>query len=100
MKLAEIRNIKDKFVRDLKGSAYDVIVANPKMGSHKEAKALPYEEARQVLIRTMEEYRTPMFRDEPQNVSHEWISNDEVKITNSRTGLEIFFYLRNVDNKQ
>lgn len=98
MKLAEIK--KDTFVRNLKGSVYDVIVANPKRGSHKEARSLPYEEARQILIRTMEDYRTPMFREEPQSVSHEWLGDDKVKITNSRTGLEIFFYLRNVSDKQ
>jgi len=100
MKLAEIRKVKDTFVRNLKGSVYDVIVANPKRGSHKEAKGLPYEEARQVLIRTMEDYRTPMFREEPQSVSHKWIGTDKVRITNSRTGLVIFFYLRNASNKQ
>ena len=90
MKLDEIQDDK----------LYDVIVASPKRGGHKEAVDLPYDEARQALIRAFEEYRTPMFREEPQNVEWKWISKDEAGLTNNRTGVVIFFYLRDVSKKR
>ena len=79
---------------------YDVVVATPRGGSHKEGHALPYKEARQKLIRTFEDYKTPMYREDPQNVDWEWMKEDQVKLTNSRNGVVIFFWLRNVDNKR
>ena len=90
MKLGEIQDDK----------LYDVIVASPKQGGHKEAVDLTYDDARQALIRAFEEYKVPMFREEPGNVEWKWISKDEVGLTNNRTGLVIFFYLRDVSNKR
>lgn len=101
MKLDEIKATLIEGLRESNPDArYDVIVASPKRGGHKEAVNLPYDEARQVLIRTFEEYRTPMFRDEPQNIEWKWIGKDEAGLTNNRTGLVIFFYLRDVSNKR
>jgi len=85
---------------EIKEEVYDIVVATPRSGSFLEGSSLPYKEARQKLIRTFEAYKVPMFREEPQNVDWEWMNDDQVKLTNSRTGVVIFFWLRNASNKQ
>ena len=87
-------------LNEIKEEVFDVIVATPRGGSHKEGKALPYDQARQLLIRTFEEYKVPMFREEPKNVEWDWINEDQVKLRNTRTGVVIFFWLRNASNKR
>ena len=87
-------------LNEIKAELYDVIVANPRYGSHKEGRGLPYDEAHRLLIDTFEDYKTPMFREEPRNIAWERAGNDAIKLTNKRNGLVIFFYLRDASNRR
>jgi len=105
MKLDEIRvdwsGFKDHAAaREAEDRLYDVVVANPKLGSYAEAKNLPYREARSKMVTLANDHFSEIFRQDPQGISQEWQNYDAVKVKWSTTGSVTFYYLRDVTEKR
>lgn len=105
MKLDEIRidwtDFKDHAkAREAEDRLYDVVVANPKLGSYVEAKDLPYREARRQMVNLAQDHFSDIFRQDPANVEQEWQNYDAIKVKWSTTGSVTFYYLRDVTEKK
>ena len=105
MRLDEIRidwsGLRDHIAaREAEDRVYDVIVANPKLGSYAEAKNLPYKEARNRMTELAQDHFSSIFRDDPAGIEQEWQNYDAVKVKWETTGSVTFYYLRDVTGKK
>ena len=105
MRIDEIRidwtDFKDHAkAREAENRLYDVVVANPKMGSYAEAKNLPYREARRKMVNVANDHFSEIFRQDAQGAKQEWQNYDAVKVKWETTGSVTFYYLRDVTDKR
>lgn len=85
---------------EAKDRLYDVVVANPKLGSYRDGTNMSYREARRQLVNLANEHFSDIFRDDPQGIEQEWQNYDAVKVKWSTTGSVTFYYLRDVTEKK
>lgn len=85
---------------EAKDRIYDVVVANPRLGSYAEAKNLPYREARRQMVNLANDHFSEIFKQDPQNAKQEWQNYDAVKVTWETAKAVTFYYLRDVTEKK
>lgn len=105
MRLDEIRidwsGLKDHIAaREAEGRLYDVVVANPRLGSYAEAKNLPYKEARNRMVELAQDHFSSIFRDDPAGIRQEYQNYDAIKVAWETTGTTTFYFLRDVTDKR
>ncbi len=105
MKLDEIRIDWSDFrdhakAREAEDRLYDVVVANPKLGSYAESKNLPYREARRRMVNIASDHFSDIARQDPRGIEQEWQNYDAVKVKWETTGSVTFYYLRDVTDKR
>ena len=105
MRLDEIRLDWSGFADHAKqqeeaGLIYDVVVANPRLGSYAEAKNLPYRKARRRMVDLANKHFGEIFRQDAQNAKQEWQNYDAIKVTWATTGAVTFYFLRDVSKKK
>ena len=105
MRLNEIRIDWSGFrdhakAREAEDRLYDIVVANPRLGSYAEEKNLPYREARRKMVNLAQDHFSDVFKQDPANVEQEWQNYDAVKIKWETVGAVTFYFLRDVTDKR
>lgn len=105
MKLDEIRidwsGLKDHIAaREAENRLYDVVVANPKLGSYTEGKNLPYKQARKQMTELAQDHFSDIFKQDPGGIKMEWQNYDAVKVAWETSSAVTFYFLRDVTDKR